>query len=250
MMHPLEPYACRGLVWYQGERNTQSMFGMLEKPWFSRNSGMLKYGDTLNAWIERYRRSWDNPQMHFMVVMLPGYGKLLDTSPTIQADHPTAHSWAWIRESQLKSLELQHTSVANTIDLGDVKNIHPRDKLPIGKRLALLAANSTLNQNVEAYGPMIDHAEPQAGKVVVHFDHAQGLKTIDGNAPTAFWLADNSEKWFKADAEINGQTVILSSANLKTPLYVRYAFSGKPNVNLINAAELPAYPFRTDTFKP
>lgn len=250
MMHPLVPYACRGVVWYQGERNTQSMFGMIKKPWFSRNSGMLKYGDTLTAWIERYRQSWNNKQMHFIVVMLPGFGKLLKTSPTTEADHPAAHSWAWIRESQLKSLKLQNTAVANTIDLGDVKNVHPKDKLPIGKRLALLAARNTLNQDIEAHGPTIDRAEPQGETLVVHFNHARGLKTLDGNAPTAFWLSDDSEKWFKAEAEINGLTVILNSQDIKTPRYVRYAFSGKPTVNLVNAAGLPAYPFRTDTFKP
>ena len=89
MMHPLAPYACRGMVWYQGERNTQSMFGMVKEPWFSRNSGMLKYGDTLKQWILRCREEWDNPAMHFMVVMLPGYhGKPLDTGPQLGAEHP------------------------------------------------------------------------------------------------------------------------------------------------------------------
>ena len=246
MIHPLVPYACRGLVWYQGERNTQSMHGMLKEPWFSRNSGMLKYGDTLKSWMLRYRQAWSQEDFQFLVVMLPGYAKGLKGGP----ENPDTDSWAWMRESQLKALELPHTSVANTIDLGDVNNVHPTDKLPVGKRLALLAARDTLGQEIEAQGPVLNRVESQGDTLLVHFDHAQGLKTLDGKAPTGFWIADDSGKWLKADAEVKGTTVILSSSVLKKTRYVRYAFAGKPTVNLVNAFDLPAYPFRTDPFKP
>ena len=249
MIHPLIPYACRGVVWYQGERNTQSILGMQKEPWFGRHSGMLKYGDTLKAWIQRYRKAWQADQMKFMIVMLPGYFKPLKTGPKKGAEHPTTHSWAWMRESQLKALELPHTSVVNTIDLGDIKNIHPKDKLPIGKRLALLAAQD-LGHGVQAQGPMMQRVEVQDAQLVVHFNHANGLKTIDGKSPSAFWLADDAGEWVKAEAQLKGQTVVLSSPKIKKPLYVRYAFAGKPKVNLVNSADLPAYPFRTDDFKP
>ena len=248
MMHPLIPYACRGLVWYQGERNTQSMHGMPKDPWYSRNSGMLKYGDTLKAWIQRYREAWDNDEMQFMVVMLPGYYKQLPTGPKTGAKHPSAHSWAWMRESQLKTLELPHTSVVNTIDLGDEQNIHPKDKLPIGQRLALLATSD--KADFKSVGPMMDRVESTGSQLTVHFKHANGLRTTDGNPPAAFWLADDSAKWTPAKAVLKGQTVALSSPELPKPLYVRYAFVGKPGVNLVNASGLPAYPFRTDSFKP
>lgn len=250
MMHPLAPYACRGLVWYQGERNTQSMFGMLEEPWYSRNSGMLKYGETLKQWVRRYRKEWGNGEMLFLVVMLPGFHKPQPTGPQLGAEHPAAHSWGWMRESQLKVLDVPHTSVANTIDLGDEKNIHPKDKLPIGRRLALLAARNALGHNIEAQGPVMKAVHRDGDRLVVHFDHAEGLKTTDGDAPSGFWLADDSHDWKRADAELRGQAVVLSSPGLKEPRYVRYAFAGKPNVNLVNAADLPAYPFRTDTFAP
>lgn len=131
-----------------------------------------------------------------------------------------------------------------------MKNIHPKDKLPIGQRLALLAARDTLGQDIEAQGPMMERVKVQDAQLVVHFDHAEGLKTLDGNAPKAFWLADASAQWVKAEAELKGQTVVLSTPVLKKLLYVRYAFAGKPDVNLVNAAGLPACPFRTDTFKP
>ncbi len=250
MMKPLAPFACRGLVWYQGERNTQSMFGMVKEPWYSRNSGMLLYGDTLQKWIQRYRKEWGREDLHFLVVMLPGYGQTLSTGPEEGAESPTAHSWAWMRESQLKALELSRTGVANTIDLGEAKNVHPKDKLPVGQRLALLAARDTLGQDIVAEGPVLESVERRNDSLLVHFKYADGLKTNDGEAPSAFWLADDSANWVPAVARIEGESVILRSSRLKKPLYIRYAFAGMPKVNLINQAGLPAYPFRTDMFRP
>jgi len=155
-----------------------------------------------------------------------------------------------MRESQLAALDLPHTSVANTIDLGDAKNVHPNDKLPIGERLALLAAKNVLGKDVKAWGPTLKRVDVEGEQLIVHFDYADGLTTTDQNKPTGFWLADDSGKWVPADAEIKDQSVILRSDKLKSPRFVRYAFAGKPQVNLVNAAGLPAYPFRTDTFAP
>lgn len=250
MMHPLAPYACRGLVWYQGERNTQSMFGMISTPWFSRNSGMLNYADTLQQWILRLRTEWKQDEFQVMVVMLPGYYKPIKTGPQGGPESPVAHSWSWMRESQLKAMELPQVSMVNTIDLGDVKNIHPKDKLPIGQRLALLAQRDTLGMKVEAQGPTVQQVEVNGETILIHFAHAEGLKTKAGDAPKGFWLADDSANWVPADALIVGDTVVLQSVDLSNPIYVRYAFAGKPDVNLINESGLPAYPFRTDQFNP
>ncbi len=246
MMHPLAPYACRGLVWYQGERNTQSMFGMKKEPWYSRNSGMLKYGDTLKQWMLRYRQAWARDDFHFLIVMLPGFARGLDQGP----ESPMAPSWAWMRESQLKALDLPHCGVVTTIDLGDASNVHPKDKLPIGQRLSLLAQRDTLGMNVVAEGPVMTRVQSQGNVLVVHYDHAAGLKTLDGEAPIGFWLANDSKKWVRARAEIQGKTVHLQAAGLSGPLYVRYAFAGKPKVNLVNEVGLPARPFRTDSLRP
>lgn len=252
MMKPLVPFACRGLVWYQGERNTQSMEGMLTSPWFSRNSGILKYGDTMKAWMKEYRELWGRDDFEFMVVMLPGYfgGKPLKSGPQLGAEHPATHSWAWMREQQLSAMELKNVNVVNTIDLGDIKNIHPLDKAPVGQRLALMAQRETLGMKVEARGPVLKKVKAKKNAITVYFDHADGLKTKDGNAPRGFWVSDDSKEWKQADAVIDGKTVVLTSAEVATPLYVRYAFAGMPKVNLINGAELPAYPFRTDRFEP
>ena len=234
MMHPLAPMACRGIVWYQGEANAKPI-----KP-------MLQYGLTLPAWIKRYRKEWGRDDLHFMVVMLPGFAKGLKD----RAARPDQRSWAWMRESQLKALDLSHTSVANTIDLGHPTNIHPTDKLPIGKRLARLAAHETLGKEIEPRGPVLKEVKSKGRELVVHFGHATGLKTKDGEPPTGFWVANDAKKWVKAEARIDGETVVLKAAELARPQFVRYAFAGKPKVNLVNKNGLPAYPFRTDNFKP
>ncbi len=250
MIKPLAPYACRGLVWYQGERNTRFITGMPEEPQYMRVAGILEYDETLLAWMQRYREEWERDDFHFLVVMLPGYGQILDSGPEGDEESPDTHSWAWMRETQMKALELPHTGVANTIDLGDVKNIHPKDKLPIGQRLALLAERDTLGRDLVAQGPVMKQVDPQSEKLVVHFDFADGLKTLDGAPPAGFWLSDDSRKWHRAEAKVDGETVVLGSSEVKNPLYVRYAFAGKPKVNLVNGAGLPAYPFRSDQFEP
>jgi len=245
MIHPLAPYACRGLVWYQGERNAGYLHPLSGKDWKSRHSGMLQYGDTLKLWVQRYRKEWGNENMHFQVVMLPGYAKGL----LKKVDDPSTKSWAWMRESQQKVLSLPHTSVVNTIDLGDAQNIHPKDKLPIGKRLALLAARDTLGKDIVAEGPKLNKVEKDGKSLIVHFDQAEGLATTDSQSPTGFWVTDRSKKWVPAKARIKGKSVVLTS-DIEEPLYVRYAFAAKPKVNLVNSAHLPAVPFRTDSFKP
>lgn len=250
MMKPLAPFACRGLVWYQGERNTRYMTGMPDSPWYHRVASVQDYDETLKAWVQRYRKEWGRDDMRFLMVMLPGFGSVLNTSPTKDLNHPAAHSWAWMRESQLAVLDLPNTAVANTIDLGDVKNIHPRDKGPIGERLALLAARDTLGMKAEARGPVFSRLEKQKDRLIVHFSHATGLKTKDGKTPTEFWIAGQDAKWIPAAAKIQGNRVILSSPDCPNPEHVRYAFTGKPAVNLVNGSGLPAYPFRTDRFAP
>ncbi|WP_209404383.1 sialate O-acetylesterase [Pseudozobellia sp. WGM2] len=249
MMKPIAPYACRGLVWYQGERNTRYLSGVPEvddENWFHRVIGMKEYGEVLKLWIQNYRDLWQNDQMHFSIVMLPGYGKGIHRKPKIDFESPTEPSWAWMRESQMKVLELAHANIANTIDLGDAKNIHPKDKLPIGQRLALLARKYTLNEPIVADGPKFENVEIKNNRLVVHFKNAEYLKTTDGNSPQGFWISANEINWKKANAKIIGTSVALQARNIKKPKYVRYAFAGKPVVNLVNEANLPAYPFRTD----
>jgi len=99
-------------------------------------------------------------------------------------------------------------------------------------------------------GPIFKETKIKGNTLVVYFDHAKKLKTQNGKAPTGFWLADDSKKWFRADAKIKEKTVVLHASQLSKPKYIRYAFTGKPAVNLVNEIDLPVYPFRTDTFQP
>ncbi|WP_081735939.1 sialate O-acetylesterase [Saccharicrinis fermentans] len=252
MMHPLIPFACRGLLWYQGERNTRYMSGLPDVDdinWFHRVCGIKDYDQALKQWIQTYRDRWNDEEMHFMVVMLPGYGKGIESKKVIDPESPTEPSWAWMRESQAAALDLPYVTLINTIDLGDVNNIHPHDKLPIGQRAALLAAKNTLGQDVQDMGPTLKNVEIQGSELVVYFNNADGLKTTNHKAPSGFWIADESGQWTKAKAKIKGECVVLSSSEIEKPKYVRYAFAGKPNVNLVNGSELPAYPFRTDPWE-
>lgn len=234
MMHPIAPYAARGLVWYQGEANTNSL------------ANMRPYGTTLPAWCQHLRELWGKDDFQFLAVMLPGYGRHASGSPANGRSAPNGHSWAWFRESQRKLLALPNTGIANTIDLGDMKNIHPRDKEPIGKRLSLLAQKQVLGQDVVASGPTFEKMEQEAASIRIHFQHAKSLRTTDGKPPREFWVAGKNRKWQQANATLDGDSVLLRWEGTINPDAVRYAFAGFPDVNLVNGDGLPAMPFRTD----
>jgi sialate O-acetylesterase len=183
-----------------------------------------------------------------MAVMLPGFGRVFG-GENKSVEYPDNFSWAWFREAQMKVLELPDSAVANTIDLGSEKDIHPKDKAPIGQRLALLAASDVNGQKVAARGPKYKGMSTDGAEVIVTFDHAEGLKTTDGKPPSQFWIAGKDQQWKLAKAGITGSSVTLKADGIATPVAVRYAFAGFPEVNLVNSAGLPAYPFRTDKWK-
>lgn len=237
MLFPLAPFTIRGMVWYQGEANTGSI------------ASMQQYGDTLTTWTKHLRSLWtDDFQM--LAVMLPRYGRVAGSSPTKDVTSPAAHSWAWFRESQAKLLTLPGTGIANTIDLGDEKDIHPKDKRPIGRRLALIAEDLLKPGSVEASGPTFSGLKIDGDHAIVTFDHAQELTTTDGKTPTGFWIAGKDLQWKPATAKIDGNRIRLSSAEVTRPTAVRYAFAAFPDVNLTNGQGLPAVPFRTDDAQP
>lgn len=122
----------------------------------------------------------------------------------------------------------------------------PADKAPIGERLALLARRDVYGEKVEAQGPVFRSAAVIANRMAIEFDHAEGLKTADGAAPTVFQLAGSDQNWHPATAVIKGNTVEVEAEGLATPAFVRYALAGKPTVNLVNGSGLSAYSFRTD----
>jgi len=250
MIHPLIPYACKGIVWYQGERNSKNYDKMPERPQATRVIGMKRYGEVLQAFVNRYRQAWEKQDLAFMVVQLPGLAKDLSTRTPIDPESITEPmSWAWMREAQQQVLSLPDTYLATSIDLGDKDNVHPKDKYPIGKRLALLARKGVYGEKIIAQGPFFKNMEINKEQLIVTFEHAEGLKTKDGEAPKGFWIAGKDKQWYKATAKIKENSVILTATAVEKPIACRYAFAGKPEVNLINKVALPAYPFRTDNWR-
>ena len=223
MLHPIIPYGCRGIVWYQGEAN---------------NDQPELYAASLPAWIRELRKRWNRDDLHVLGVMLPGFG----------ADNGVADpkSWAWFREAQAKGLRMPHAALINTIDLGDPRNIHPKDKAPIADRLARIARHDIHGEKIPARGPEYQSHQIEGGRLILTFDHTEGLTTKDGKAPVGFWLAGEDRQWHAARAAINGSTVELRADGVDKPVACRYAFSNSPAVNLVNKAALPAAPFRTD----
>ncbi|MDF1659593.1 MAG: sialate O-acetylesterase, partial [Verrucomicrobiales bacterium] len=231
MLHPIIPMAAQGMVYYQGEANTRS------------TEDMLQYSTSQRAWLELLRKRTGRDDWRFLSVMLPGFAR----SPNVDLEAVDITTWSTMRDHQLKILELPHTAVACTIDLGDAKDIHPKDKFPIGERLALLARRDTCGETgLLAQGPTFAGMKKEGSSITVQFDHAKGLSTSDGESPKAFWVSDGDNQWYRAGARIEGEAIILTAPEGITPKHARYAFAAKPVVNLINEAGLPAYPFTTD----
>lgn len=223
MLHPVIPYGCRGIVWYQGEANSAQP---------------ELYAQTLPVWIRDLRKRWNRDDLHVLGVMLPGFGE--------EKGVADPGSWAWFREAQAKGLTLPNASLINTIDLGDAKNIHPTDKAPIADRLARIARSDVHGESIPAHGPSLRKHRIDGQILTVEFDHAEGLSAKDGKEPSGFWLAGADRQWHPARAMIKGTIVELQSDRVAQPTACRYAFSNTPVVNLVNGAGLPAAPFRTD----
>ncbi|MEI6865040.1 sialate O-acetylesterase [Flavicella sp.] len=234
MMNPLIPYTCRGIVWYQGESNSKT------------KDGMLQYGQSFPVWTTYLRDRWKQKSFDFIVVSLPGYIGKKDKKPRFDPESPTEDSWAWMRESQYSFANLANTEVVTTIDLGEAFNIHPKDKLLIGERIALLAEKSTLNRKGITDGPKLKKYKIKNNEIILKYYNSKGLKTVDGKSPKGFWISGEDKEWFKAEARIDANRIILKSINVDAPIHVRYAFSAKPKVNLVNNKGLPSRPFRTD----
>ena len=221
---PLAPFAIKGVVWYQGESNTNNP---------------VKYARSLPAMIKDWRSRFVNADFPFLIVQLPGFG---DTH-----SDPVTSQWALFRESQAAvARSTPACGLVTTIDLGEPKDVHPRNKLEVGRRLALLAEATVYGEPTEYSGPVFQSMTTDGDSVTVHCCHTDGLTTSDGKTPCGFAVAGEDKHFFWADAVIDGSRIILSSAQVPQPVAVRYSWDDTPKANLINAAHLPAVPFRTD----
>lgn len=223
MIHPLVPYALRGALWYQGESNN--------------GEGML-YHEKMKALIHGWRTVWEDPEMPFYYVQLApfryrGEGREFDLPGIWQA--------------QLKTLEVPHTGMAVTTDIGDLADIHPRNKQEVGRRLALWALAKTYGRDGLAYsGPLYRRHRVAGDAIRVEFDEAgSGLGTRDGEPPTHFEIAGSDGVFQPAEAKIDGAGVVVRGSGVKSPKQVRFGWHQEAEPNLINAAGLPASPFTT-----
>ena len=242
MIQPLIPYAIRGATWYQGERNSKSI-----------EDGIL-YATQLQTLITDWRSRWEQGEFPFITVQLPNY--------KARVEQPVQTTgWVLVRDSELKTLRMKNTGIAITTDVGEEKDIHPRNKQTVGHRLALWALGTTYGQDISYSGPLMsfsqyrggttnDAGEAKPGRMMVNFIHADGLKSSDGKPLRGFAVADSDRKFYSATARLDKTTgmLVLSSENVETPVAARYNWADNPNGNLVNGAGLPAAPFRTDNW--
>ncbi len=236
MLAPLVPFSLRGVIWYQGENNSEDRL----------------YLEKMTALISEWRDAFRNPNLPFYFVQLAAWEK--------SNLNPAGGGWGMIRDLQRQCLAISHTGMAVTIDIGDANDIHPKNKKDVGERLALWALQSEYGlEKLEVSGPLFQETSIEDGKIRVHFTHANGglitgkkqgtqpVSRTPENNPKGFAIAGDDRKWCWADAVIDGETVLLSSAQVPHPKAVRYAYASNPeDANLYNKAGLPASPFRTD----
>lgn len=223
MIHPLLRSPIKGAIWYQGESNAVDPAG---------------YAVKFPMMISDWRLHFSQGYFPFFFVQLANYGA--------PSELPSQEGWPLLREAQQKALLHPNTGMATAIDVGDPYDIHPKNKQDVGRRLALLALKSSYGKPVESSGPVYQDFKIQGNKLVLRFDHAAGMRTTDNLAPKCFSIAGADRVFYPAKATIDGEAISLSSERVPSPVAARYAFSASPVVNLINAAGLPAYPFRTD----
>jgi sialate O-acetylesterase len=219
MIAPLTPFPIRGVIWYQGESNADA-------------DHVTIYGRLIESMIQDWRRAWGQGDFPFLLVQLTGF--------------KNGNKWPEAREAQRKALSIANTGLAVTIDIGDPINIHPKNKQEVGRRLALIARAVSDGEKLEYSGPLFRLATIESGAIRVQFDHAGSGLTARGGDLKTFEVAGADRRFKPGEARIDGTTVVVSSASVPAPLYVRYAWSDYPDGNLYNSEGLPASPFQSE----
>lgn len=237
MLNPLIPYAMEGVIWYQGESNAGRAY---------------QYRKAFPLMIEDWRKRWGN-DFPFLFVQLASFN-------SANGDSRHGSSWAELREAQTMTLQLPNTGMAVTSDIGEPKDIHPKNKQDVGKRLAAEAmrvayagaAKGEASLGEASRGPMFDKLTVDGNKAVVTFKNTgTGLIVKDRYGYLkGFEVAGSDQKFYYARAEIQGNIVVVHADSVATPVAVRYGWADdNSDVNLYNREGFPAVPFRTDTWK-
>ena len=226
MIAPIVRYTIRGATWYQGESNAQAYRS-------------YEYRDLFAAMIADWRVAWNQGSFPFLFVQLanwlPHY-----------ADPVESH-WAELREAQWLTLRtVPMTGMAVTIDIGDTEDIHPRNKQDVGRRLALEARRVAYGESLVSSGPLYRGMRIEGNRIRIAFDSVGGGLVAKTDPLAEFAVAGRDGAFVRAEARIDGPTVVVSSAAVPNPIAVRYAWQDNPQVSLYNREGLPASPFRTD----
>jgi len=224
MISPLLPFGIKGAIWYQGESNA---------------GRGRQYQTLLPTMIADWRNRFESGDFSFFIVQLANF---MDSK-----SEPGESSWAEIREAQqIAAIKVGNSATASAMDIGEAKDIHPKNKQEVGRRLALCAEALTYKEKVEYQGPTFKKAKFEDGKAIVEFAHARGGLIVKGDSLQGFAIAGGDGKFVWAQAAVKGDRVTLSSPQVPQPKAVRYAWADNPVANLYNQAGLPANSFRTD----
>lgn len=226
---PLQPFAIKGAIWYQGEQNATRAH---------------QYRTLFPAMIEDWRRTWGQGDFPFLFVQLPNY--LTDKNKPDHPPEPESSAWAELREAQRLALSAPNTGMAVTIDLGDARDIHPKNKQEVGRRLARQALSVAYGQSLVASGPSFRSMTISGNEAHLQFYHVGSGLVSRGNELRGFAIAGADQKFVWAKATIVGNKIVVSSDQVPMPVAVRYAWADNPDCNLYNKEGLPASPFRTD----
>jgi sialate O-acetylesterase len=222
MIAPLTPFPIKGVIWYQGESNSEP----LQFPIYDR---------LFPALIADWRHAWGQGNFPFLFVQLANFGRL-----------PPDWHWSEIREAQRQSLRVANTAMIVTIDLGSADEIHPKNKRDVGQRLALAARGVAYHEQIEFAGPALRSVTPEGGALRATFDHAEGGLVAHGPTVTGCEIAGADGKFAAATAVLDGDSLLVSSPAIPAPRFVRYGWAPNPPCNLYNRAGLPASPFVSD----
>ncbi|MFN9881520.1 MAG: sialate O-acetylesterase [Planctomycetota bacterium] len=242
MIAPLVPLAIRGVIWYQGESNAGGP-GDCEQ-----------YIAKKRAMLADWRKWFGDPELPFYFVQLATFQR--------SSDEPAGgDGWAWFRDAQRRCLEIPNTGMASALDIGDADDIHPKNKLDVGERLARWALKNQYGKELEVSGPLFESLTVSGAEAKVKFAHLGAGLTAGrkpGRAPfvatpdqalAGFAIAGEDRVWHWAVARIECDQVICSHPDVPQPKAIRYAFRMNPGTaNLYNQAGLPASPFRTDNW--
>jgi sialate O-acetylesterase len=224
MIEPVAPLSIRGVIWYQGEANFQRAH---------------QYRTLLPAMIGDWRKVFQQGDFPFYIAGLPKF--------MAHRDKPGSDGWTELREAQaLTAQTVKNSALAVTVDTGEADNIHPKAKQVVGERLALCALANEYGKKITFAGPEFSTVKRLPGALKISFKHADGGLVAKGGRPGEFSVAGNDRQWHWADAQLEGDSVIISSPQVPEPEAARYAWQANPEATLFNGAGLPAVPFRTD----